>query len=96
MIPAVAAVESPATVELALSLELQPGSETALLRTLTLLHRRRCQVLEARYDASEAGGDRLTVRVAAPPRHAHCVASWLSALIEVRAVVGSRCETSRP
>jgi acetolactate synthase regulatory subunit len=75
--------------ELLLSVELQAGSECALLRALSLLHRRRCRVLEARY-WSAAGADRLTLRVQAPPRHAHCVEMWLSSLIDVRAVaIGS-------
>ncbi len=71
--------------ELALSLELETGSECGLLRALTLLHRRRCQVLEARYDRT----DHLTVVVQAPPRHAHCLEAWLSSLVDVRAVTAS-------
>ena len=71
--------------ELTLSVELQTGSECGLLRAFTLLHRRRCHVLEARYSTA-AGADRLTLRIQAPPRHAHCVEAWLSALVDVRAV----------
>ena len=36
-------------VELALTLELEPDSANALLRTLVLLHRRCCRVTEAEY-----------------------------------------------
>jgi hypothetical protein len=72
--------------ELALSLELQADSECGLLRALTLLHRRRCRVLEARYVTRPGAPERLSLRVQAPPRHAHCLEAWLSSLIDVRAV----------
>ena len=81
--PVASAPGSP--TELTLSVELQTGSECGLLRAFTLLHRRRCHVLEARYSTA-AGADRLTLRIQAPPRHAHCVEAWLSALVDVRAV----------
>jgi hypothetical protein len=68
--------------ELALSLELESDAQSALLRALTLLHRRRCRVVEARYDRT----DHLTVVVQAPSRHAHCVQAWLSSLVDVAAV----------
>jgi len=74
-------------VDLALTLELEPDSDTALLRTLVLLHRRRCRVTEAGYRAGTGGYDRLDLRVQAPPGHAHCVPAWLSALVEVRRVL---------
>jgi hypothetical protein len=45
--------------DLALTLELEPDSATALLRTLVLLHRRRCRVTEARYQSGIGGSDRL-------------------------------------
>ena len=72
--------------ELALSLELHAGSECGLLRALTLLHRRRCRVLEARYDSPAGAPERLSLVVQAPPRHAHCLQAWLSSLVDVRAV----------
>lgn len=72
--------------ELALSLELHAGSECGLLRALTLLHRRRCRVLEARYDSPPGAPERLSLRIQAPARHAHCLEAWLSSLIDVRAV----------
>jgi acetolactate synthase regulatory subunit len=68
--------------EMTLSLELSAESDCALLRALTLLHRRRCRVLEARYE----GAEHLSLVVDAPSRHAHCVEAWLSALVDVRAV----------
>ena len=70
--------------ELALSLELHAGSECGLLRALTLLHGRRCRVLEVRYDSPPGAPERLSLRVQAPPRHAHCLEAWLS--IDVCAV----------
>jgi hypothetical protein len=73
------------TSELTLSIGLRPGAASGMLRALNLLHRRRCRVLEARYGTAP-GGDRLNIRVEAPPRHAHCVAAWLSSLVDVDAV----------
>lgn len=73
---------SRAVTELELSLELETGAQSALVRALTLLHRRRCRVVEAHYDRT----DHLTVVVQAPARHAHCVQAWLSALVDVAAV----------
>ena len=73
-------------VELTLTLELDADSPTALLRTLVLLHRRRCRVTEAEYRSRIDGSDYLDLRVQAPPAHVHCVPAWLSALLEVRCV----------
>lgn len=75
-------------VELALTLELEPGSLTALLRTFAVLHRRCCRVVKAEYRSDINGGDRLALRVEAPPARAHCVPVWLSAVLEVRRVTG--------
>jgi hypothetical protein len=74
-------------VELAFTLELDPGSPAALLRIVGLLHRRRCRVIEAGYRSRIDRDDRLKLRIEAPWAHAHCVAAWLSALLEVRHVV---------
>jgi hypothetical protein len=79
--------------ELTLSIELRPGADAGLLRALTLLHRRRCRVLEASYGTAR-GTDRLSVRVEAPPRHAHCLQAWLSSLIDVDAVTAYGSTTS--
>lgn len=84
---------APPSTELELSIELRTGTESGLLRALTLLHRRRCRVLEARYDTA-AGADRLSVRVAAPARHAHCIPAWLSSLIDVNGVTAYGSTTS--
>jgi hypothetical protein len=74
-------------VDLTLTLELEPDSTTALVRTLVVLHRRCCRVTEARYQSGIGGCDRLDLRVLAPPVHAHCVPAWLTALLEVRRVI---------
>lgn len=87
--PPPSAAPAPLT-ELELSLELHPGSDRGMLRALTLLHRRRCRVLEVRYGSADGAFDRLTLRVEAPRRHAHCLEPWLSSLVDVRAV------TARP
>jgi hypothetical protein len=55
-----------------------------------VLHRRRCRVTGVEYEAapSPAGTpERLNLRLHAPPAHAHCVAAWLSALVEVHRVI---------
>jgi hypothetical protein len=80
-------------IELTLTLELDPDRPAALLRTLVLLHRRRCRVSEAEYRSRIDGRDYLNLRVQAPPAHAHCVPAWLSALLEVRCV-SERCPAS--
>lgn len=74
-------------VELEVELELEPDSESALLRTLVLLHRRCCRVTDAEYRSGIGGRDQLDLRLQAPPAHAHCIAAWLSALVEVRRVI---------
>ncbi len=91
MTPATTSAAMP--TELTLSIELRAGAEAGLLRALTLLHRRRCRVLEASYGTAR-GADRLSVRVAAPPRHAHCLQAWLSSLIDVDAVTAYGSTTS--
>ena len=74
-------------IELAFTLELEPDNPTTLLRTLVLLHRRCCTVTEGDYRSRLDGCDRLDLRLQAPSAHAHCVAGWLSALIDVRRVI---------
>ena len=74
-------------VELAFTLELEPDKPTTLLRTLVLLHRRCCSVTEADYRSRPDGYDRLNLRLQAPTAQAHCVAAWLSALVDVRRVI---------
>ena len=68
-------------LELALS-----GSDSALLRVVATLHRRRCRILSACLHDDDRGAARLQVRVAAPPAYAARVEHWLSALVDVRRV----------
>jgi hypothetical protein len=77
---------TPGQVELTFTLEFEPRSQTALLRTLVLLRRRRCDVTEAEYRSRLDEYDRLDLRLQAPSAHAHCVSAWLSALVDVRRV----------
>ncbi len=74
-------------IELAFTLELEPDNPTTLLRTLVLLHRRCCSVTVADYRSRLDGYHRLDLRLHAPSAHAHCVAAWLSALVDVRRVI---------
>ena len=79
----------PTTNSLSLKLEFVPGSSTALLRVIALLHRRCCRVMRADYIAS-AAGDRLDLAIEAPPAHAHQVPAWLMGLIDVTRVEADR------
>jgi hypothetical protein len=74
-------------VALAFTLELEPNNDNALLRTLVLLHRRCCSVTRADYRSCLKGYDRLDLELRAPTAHAHCVAAWLSALVEVHRII---------
>ncbi len=71
------------TNELALTLALDGASDSALLRVVTTLHRRRCRVTAARF-RSERG--ELELRLQADPVHADRIEQWLGALVEVRQV----------
>ncbi len=61
---------------------------SALTRVLVVLQRRRCRVTRVEFAASQDARDpgRLLLGIDAPPRHAHCVEAWLSALVDVLAV----------
>ena len=78
--------------ELMLTLELEANSPTGLSRAIVVLHRRSCRITQADYRSGTGGYDQLALRVQAPSAHAHCVASWLSALIEVQQVTS--CDPS--
>jgi acetolactate synthase regulatory subunit len=59
----------------------------ALVRVLGLLQRRRCHITSVDFAASDPHRPgRLVVGVVAPPRHAHCVATWVGNLVDVLAV----------
>ena len=74
------------TKPLTLTLELEHRSESALLRAISLLHRRRCRITRVEYRSGTGPCDRLTVWVEAPRLHAHRVEAWLAALVEVHGV----------
>jgi hypothetical protein len=78
--------------ELLLAIELQADSPTALPRAIAVLHRRSCRITQADYRSGIGDHDLLALRVQAPRAHAHCVASWLSALVEVRQITS--CDPS--
>jgi hypothetical protein len=69
--------------ELHLTLELERGSSSALLRVVSTLHRRRCRVLRASFHASPTGRDELDLIVQAPTAHAARVEHWLRGLRDV-------------
>jgi hypothetical protein len=72
---------------LALTLELDAGDETALLRVLSLLARRRCGVLRAAFDPDPAASHSLLkLELDTPGELEQNVIAWLSALVPVRAV----------
>jgi hypothetical protein len=85
--------------ELALTLVFDAAaSDSALLRVLATLHRRRCRVTEAGF-RSERG--ELELRLQAAPNHARRIEQWLAALVEVRQVRrtserASQTATGRP
>jgi hypothetical protein len=74
------------TSELALTLQLERDSQSAFLRALALLHRRRCRVTRADFRSHASRCDVLELTIQAPPRHAHRVGAWLSALVDVHGV----------
>jgi hypothetical protein len=75
--------------ELLLTLELQANSPTALPRAIAVLHRRCCRITQADYQSGIGDHDQLALRVQAPRAHAHCVTSWLSALVEVQHITSA-------
>ncbi len=72
-----------------LSLELA-GSPDAVMRVLTVLHRRRCRVTSVDFVAGDRHyAGRLEIGVDAPAAHAHCVESWLAQLVDVTSVAAA-------
>lgn len=69
--------------ELTLTLVLDGASDSALLRVVTTLHRRRCRVTAAGFRAERG---ELELRLEANPAHARRIEQWLQALVEVRQV----------
>lgn len=71
---------------LTLTLEVHDGPDV-LVRVLTLLRRRRCEITHVDYLARDRHHPgRLVVSVVPPRAHAHCVEAWLRNLVDVDAV----------
>ncbi len=86
---------------------LTSGSETALLRVLSTLNRRRCKVKRAFFagaaSADSAFCDELDLLIEAPTFYADQVVHWLNALLDVRSATvlaksngGANGEHARP
>jgi acetolactate synthase small subunit len=59
----------------------------ALMRVLTVLSRRRCEISSIDFAAVDRRRQaRLTIGVVAPAGRAHCIEAWLENLVDVRAV----------
>jgi hypothetical protein len=69
--------------ELSLRVELHRTGDDALLRIVSLLHRRRCRVTAAEFSAAPGANGRLALRMLAPAAHAGRVEHWLSSLVDV-------------
>jgi hypothetical protein len=73
-----------AAAEICLTLELARENDAALLRVVSTLHRRRCRVLDASFRGdTDAGTDRLELRIEAPGAYAARVEHWLRGLVDV-------------
>jgi acetolactate synthase small subunit len=71
---------------LTLTLELHDGPDV-LVRVLTMLRKRRCEITRVDYLARDRHHPgRLVVGVKAPAAHVHCVEAWLGNLVDVVAV----------
>lgn len=71
---------------MALVVELHRAGDDALLRVISLLHRRRCRVTAAEFSTTPDAPGRLSLRLLAPPAHAGRIEQWLGSLIDVREV----------
>ena len=72
-----------AVTELSLIVDLDRAGDDALLRVVSLLHRRRCRVTAAEYSALPGARGQLAVSLLAPPAHAARVQQWLGSLVDV-------------
>jgi hypothetical protein len=79
--------EETAVSPLVLNLVLAPGDDSAPLRVLSLLTRRRCRVRRAAFAIGDGSdGPVMRVEVDSPPGREATVVRWVSALIPVRRV----------
>jgi hypothetical protein len=80
------APQSASSSELSLIVELHRAGDDALLRVISLLHRRRCRVMAAQFSAPPDAPGQLALRVLAPPAHVGRIEHWLGSLVDVRGV----------
>lgn len=75
------------TQRLVLDVALAPGDETAALRVLSLLARRRCRLHRASFMLEPGAGDSgLRLELAAPPGREATVVRWIAGLVSVHGV----------
>jgi acetolactate synthase small subunit len=68
---------------LTLELDVHDGPDV-LVRVLTMLRRRRCDIAHVDYLASDRHHPgRMVISIEPPPAHAHCVEAWLENLVDV-------------
>jgi acetolactate synthase small subunit len=68
---------------LTVELDVHDGPDV-LVRVLTTLRRRRCEITHVDYcsrDRHHPG--RMVIAIEPPPAHAHCVEAWLDNLVDV-------------
>lgn len=71
---------------LTLELDVHDGPDV-LVRVLTTLRRRRCEITHVDYLARDRHHPgRMVIGIDPPPAHAHCVEAWLANLVDVVAV----------
>jgi acetolactate synthase small subunit len=74
-----------------LELDVHDGPDV-LVRVLTTLRRRRCEITHVDYLARDRHHPgRMVISIEAPASHAHCVEAWLANLVEVVEV----CQSDR-
>jgi len=73
------------TTRTQLAVWLADGDDTALLRVLCALHRRRATIVGVHY-----AQDRAELVVDAPAIRAHCLPAWLEAIVGVERVSAAR------
>ena len=69
-----------------IELDVDDGPDV-LVRVLTTLRRRRCEIARVDYVARDRHHPgRMVIAIEAPAAHAHCVEAWLGNLVDVVAV----------
>jgi hypothetical protein len=74
---------APRGVACRVTLDVHHGPDV-LVRVLTTLRRRRCEITAVDYVARDRHHPgRMVIALQAPPAHAHCVEAWLANLVDV-------------